>query len=142
MSLFNVDGSSRGKPGPTGMGGVLRDSKGKVICLFSEFLGILDSNAAEVMAIRKAVALCFSNPNLQNRDITVVSDLKVAVSWANSKDFGNVDLVDIIYDIRSMLNDRGDIQVVFDSRIFNSFADSLAKMGADGCGDFVDWGDS
>ncbi|KAK3205589.1 hypothetical protein Dsin_019635 [Dipteronia sinensis] len=26
---FNVDGSARGKPGPTGVGGVLRDSTGQ-----------------------------------------------------------------------------------------------------------------
>ena len=34
--MFNVDGSSKGKPGPVGMGGVLRDSNGKVLCMFEE----------------------------------------------------------------------------------------------------------
>ena len=37
---FNVDGSSRGKPGPSGIGGVLRDSCGKILCLFSFSVGI------------------------------------------------------------------------------------------------------
>ena len=36
---------------------------------------------------------------------------------------------------------RGDIQVTFDSRIFNAFADSLAKMGSNDRGDFVEWSD-
>ena len=91
------------------------------------------------MAIRKALVLCLSNLILLNHEITVVSDSKVAVSWANSKVFGNVDYVDIIYDIRSMLRDRRDIKVVYDSEIFNSFTDSLTMMGADNRGDFIEW---
>ena len=82
-----------------------------------------------------------SNPYLRNRDITVVSDSKVAVSWVNSKEYGKVELVNSIYDIRQILTDNDGIQVVFDSRIFNSFADSLAKMGSNDRGDFVEWSD-
>ncbi|KAI9161242.1 hypothetical protein LWI28_015677 [Acer negundo] len=41
---FNVDGSAKGKPGPVGIGGVLRDSRGKILCLFfSFFVGNEDS---------------------------------------------------------------------------------------------------
>ena len=46
QSYPHQDGSSRGNPGPAGMGGVLRDSKGKILCLYSEYVGIADSNAA------------------------------------------------------------------------------------------------
>ena len=81
------------------------------------------------------------NSNLRDRDITVVSDSKVAVSWVNSKEFGNVEHVNSIYDIRTILKERGGLQVVFESRIFNSFADSLAKMGSNEGGDFVEWSD-
>ena len=85
--------------------------------------------------------LIAANPNLYDRDIMVVSDSKVAVSWVNNGDFGNVAQVNAIYDIREILNSSGRIKVVFDSRIFNSFADSLAKMGANLDGDFVVWDD-
>ena len=37
--------------------------------------------------------------------------------------------------------ERGGLQVVYESRIFNSFADSLAKMGSNEGGDFVEWSD-
>ena len=70
-----------------------------------------------------------------------MSDLKVAVSWVNQGDFGNVAQVKAIYEIHGMLKSVGCIKVVFDSRIFNSFADSLAKMGANRAGDFMEWGD-
>ncbi|KAK3199586.1 hypothetical protein Dsin_023001 [Dipteronia sinensis] len=115
---FNVDGSSRGKPGPSGIGGVLRDSNGKVLCLYSYYMGILDSNVAELLAIKRAVELCFSNIELKSHDIVVT-----------------------VYDIRGMLKDANGIKVAFDSRIFNSFADSLAKMRSSISGDFVEWGD-
>ncbi|KAK3219249.1 hypothetical protein Dsin_013219 [Dipteronia sinensis] len=50
---FNVDGSVRGNLGPAGIGGVLRDSRGKVLCLFSLFMGSYGSNLTELLAIKK-----------------------------------------------------------------------------------------
>ncbi|KAK2638855.1 hypothetical protein Ddye_026650 [Dipteronia dyeriana] len=46
-----------------------------------------------------------------------------------------------IYDIRELLNSAGNIKIMFESRRFNSFADSLARMGSSRSGDFVEWGD-
>ncbi|KAK3219977.1 hypothetical protein Dsin_013947 [Dipteronia sinensis] len=138
---FNVDGSVRGKPGPAGIGGVLRNSNGKVLCLFSYYMGRADSNAAEIWAIKRAVELCLSNPMLRGRDIEVVSDSKVAVSWVTKEDFGNLAYVDAIYDIQSGINYHGCLEAVYNSRAFNSFADSPAKMGSNMLGDFVEWGD-
>ena len=83
----------------------------------------------------------FFNPSFRGRDITVVSDSNVAISWVNQGDFGNVALVQTIYEIRKMLKSVGCIKVAFDSRIFNSFTDSLAKIGANRSGDFVERGD-
>ena len=138
---FNIDGSVKVKLGSSGIGGVLRDSNGKVLCLFSFHLGILDSNTVELCAIKKAMELIAANSNLNDRDIMVVSDSKVAVSWVNNGDFGNVSQVNDIYDIRQYMNSAGNIKVVFDSRIFNSFANSLAKLGANLDVDFIVWGD-
>ena len=83
---FNVDGSVKGKPGLADIGGVLRDSNGKILCLFSYYMGILDSNAAEIWAVKRAVDLCLSNSNLRGRNISIVSDSKVSVWWVNNGD--------------------------------------------------------
>ncbi|KAK3189441.1 hypothetical protein Dsin_029002 [Dipteronia sinensis] len=64
---FNVDWSAKGSPGPAGMGGVLRNSRGCALCLFSDHLGTLDSNSVEVSAIHKAVEICASSPHLIGR---------------------------------------------------------------------------
>ncbi|KAK3193573.1 hypothetical protein Dsin_024883 [Dipteronia sinensis] len=76
--------------GPAGMGGVLRDWRGKVLCLFSCFLGTYDANAAKIMAIWKACDICVSRGLLTGGKVVVASDSKVAVSWVNCEDFGNL----------------------------------------------------
>ncbi|KAK2637967.1 hypothetical protein Ddye_025762 [Dipteronia dyeriana] len=58
---FNVDGSSKGNPRDAGIGGVLRDSMGKVLCLFSYYVGVEDANTAEALAIHRAYFLISSN---------------------------------------------------------------------------------
>ncbi|KAK3189252.1 hypothetical protein Dsin_028813 [Dipteronia sinensis] len=77
---FNVDGSSRGKPGPAGIRGVLRNSEGKILCLFSTYVGIENSNTTEIWAIHKALEVCASSSVLVDREIVIVSDSMVAVS--------------------------------------------------------------
>ena len=57
---FNVDGSSKGKPGLAGIGGVLKDCSGKVKAIFSKAIGLTNSNVAELLAVSKA--LRFSYP--------------------------------------------------------------------------------
>ena len=104
-------------------------------------MGILDSNIAELFAIKKATELISENSSLNGCDIVVVNDSKVAVGWVNNGEIGNVAHWNDVLDIREILNSHGHLKVVFDSRIFNSFADSLAKMGANSDGDFVVWGD-
>ncbi|XVE61157.1 hypothetical protein DITRI_Ditri06bG0017300 [Diplodiscus trichospermus] len=48
---FNVDGSTMGKPGPAGIGGVLRDHLANAKIIFFKSVGIADSNLAELLAI-------------------------------------------------------------------------------------------
>lgn len=97
-----------------GIGGVLRDSDGKVKCLFSECIGIDESNAAELFAIMKAVSI-FESSSSHGRHMEIVSDSKVVVAWINSGGVGNINLVNIIYDICGMLQ-RENTVVVFAGR--------------------------
>ena len=52
---FNVDKSSLGKSGPAGIGGVLKDKLATVKVVFSKSIEIVDSNVAELLAVRKAI---------------------------------------------------------------------------------------
>ncbi|KAK3221694.1 hypothetical protein Dsin_008719 [Dipteronia sinensis] len=125
---FNVDGSVRMERGRAGIGGVLRDSKGVVLCSFSASVGKVDASTAEVMAIHKACQLCGSKGEVAGRSICFESDSKTAVSWVEDGDFGNLALVEVIYDIRSMLRLHSNWNVSFASRDLNLLANCLAKQ--------------
>ena len=136
---FNVDGSARGAPGHAGIGGVLRDSCGKVLCVFSEFVGILDSVSSKLMAIARACSLCASRPELNRKKIVVVSECKLAVAWINSNGVGDWSFLQQILEIRGVINNGGQIFVEFNHRETNSFADDLAKKGAGGGDILLNW---
>ena len=80
---WNVDGSSLGKPGLAGAGGVLRDNMGLVKCFFSISCGIIDSNLAELIVIRKALQLLVLNHELYYVKITTESDSLNSVIYIN-----------------------------------------------------------
>ena len=96
---FNVDGLTRTEEGCAGIGGVLRNLKGGVLCSFSVFIGNSEAISSKVWAIHKAYSLCMSKPSLLGRNIQILSDSRLAVDWVNKEDFGNLNLVNTIYDI-------------------------------------------
>ncbi|KAK2635640.1 hypothetical protein Ddye_030432 [Dipteronia dyeriana] len=81
------DGSVLGNPGPAGIGGVLRDCDGKVLCMFSCYVRIHDSNSAELIAIHKACALCVISPSFVNIIIGIRIGGKMVFSPRDSNQF-------------------------------------------------------
>ncbi|KAL0294570.1 UNVERIFIED_CONTAM: putative ribonuclease H protein [Sesamum radiatum] len=57
---LNTDGASKGNPGISGAGGILRDQLGKVIFAFQEPLGSATNTQAELSAIHRGLQICFS----------------------------------------------------------------------------------
>ncbi|XVF38072.1 hypothetical protein REPUB_Repub20aG0066200 [Reevesia pubescens] len=68
---FNVDGSAYGKPGPASCGGVLRDCNCNIAAIFSGLLRVLDSNEAELVAIRHALKVFKNSRKNINNEIDV-----------------------------------------------------------------------
>ncbi|KAK2653410.1 hypothetical protein Ddye_013266 [Dipteronia dyeriana] len=137
-SLVSPDGSARGKPGPSGIGGVLRNSNSRTLCLFSLFVGSLDSNSTKIMAIHKALVFCVSNSVISICDMVIVSESKIAISWSSSKTgVGSIKLINLVYDIIEFLLLHNNFKVIYNSRASNSLTDSLAKMGSSGSGDRI-----
>ena len=54
---LNIDGSSLGNPGHSGVGAVFRDSSGNILCGFSWFLGSRTNMEAEAMALLEGLLL-------------------------------------------------------------------------------------
>ena len=81
---LNVDGTSRGKPGPAGKGEVLRSYKSEGLIMFSKHIGVRDSNETKVLATLEALYLFSSD---YSEALIVESDSSNAVAWANRKTF-------------------------------------------------------
>lgn len=70
------DGASQGNPGPSGVGGVIMDSEGKILCEISEFIGVGTNNEAEYKALI-AIARRLSEMGVQSALIKGDSQLVV-----------------------------------------------------------------
>ncbi|KAK3229011.1 hypothetical protein Dsin_000892 [Dipteronia sinensis] len=133
LDVESVDGSSRGNPGLTSIGGIIRNHDGVTICMFSSFLGdIISSSFAEVLAILKAYKLCEEESCPVVSRIIIESYSKSVVSWVSGDaGVGNGKMMDIILDIREIFTrNASKIQVQFALRSGNVSADLLAKSGA------------
>ncbi|KAK3184861.1 hypothetical protein Dsin_032147 [Dipteronia sinensis] len=107
---FNVDASLRGNLGPAGIGGVLRDSRGSVLCMFSQSVGNCDSNSAEFWLSKGLWSCAF------------------------------LSLIFLIWTWLYLMKMSMKVTVVHDSKAFNDFADNLAKQGSSMDSDFLHWG--
>lgn len=136
---WNVDGSSLGKPGPSGIGGVLRNHHGHVLGMFSVPVGILDSNFAELRAIVKAIDLSASNCHLHHQHLIIESDSVNAIRWMNnplSRHWKHHNLFSYVNRLKAYF-----VSITF-SHIFresNCMADGLAKQGVRRSSEFVAW---
>ncbi|XVF79224.1 hypothetical protein PTKIN_Ptkin14bG0203400 [Pterospermum kingtungense] len=81
---FNINGSSLGKPGLSGIGGILRDHDGNELIRFSKNIEEQDSNMAELMAVREATILFLSSKWVNTSFLTIESDSINVVCWVNN----------------------------------------------------------
>ncbi|KAK2647643.1 hypothetical protein Ddye_015132 [Dipteronia dyeriana] len=138
--VFNVDGSAKGYSSLAGIGGVMCDANGKFLCLFSICVGMGDSIMVEVLAIHRASALISYDMFFLERNITILSYSKSAVSWINGKGFGHLRLVNWVYDIRQFMLSMNKVSIKYTARNCNSLADSLAKAGSGLQAERLEWG--
>jgi ribonuclease HI len=54
---INFVGASKGNPGPTGFGFILRDEKGSILCISKGSLGYDSNNEANIWALIKGLTL-------------------------------------------------------------------------------------
>ena len=78
MSRFKLytDGGARGNPGPAGIGGVLYNSRNKLVADFSVYLGEATNNQAEYKALLKGLELAQKN-KVEDLDCFLDSELVV-----------------------------------------------------------------
>lgn len=77
------------KPKITAIGGVLRDWKSNIRCLFSIQVEAKEINEAEVLAILFATELSFEKEWMQHLNLVIESDSSNAVEWSNMEKGGS-----------------------------------------------------
>ncbi|KAK2666056.1 hypothetical protein Ddye_004630 [Dipteronia dyeriana] len=129
----------RGSSGAGGIGGVLRNACGKVLCLFSLSVGSIDPISVEVLAIHKACSLISMCQQLNDRIMTIMSDSGSVVAWINGDGFGSLSQVNLLYDIRQIIRQRRSLAVQFTPHASWFWADGLAKAGSTMQGERLEW---
>ncbi|MGH2396495.1 MAG: reverse transcriptase-like protein [bacterium] len=80
--ILQVDGGSRGNPGPAAIGVVIKDKNGKVIKQIGEVIGELTNNVAEYRALVRALEEARSMPA---DSVEIRSDSELLVSQLQGK---------------------------------------------------------
>ena len=126
---INVDGASRGNPGPSGIGYVIHDNTGKIIEKGGEFIGFATSRVAEYYAMRKgierAIELGFKSVRFISDSLMVVNQLDGIFRIKNQ------DTLPIYQDIQSKLGSFEAVSFTHVPRSQNSIADSEANAAID-----------
>ena len=78
--IIYTDGGSRGNPGPAATGIVIKDTQGKVLAAYGEYLGEQTNNFAEYSAIISALKKA---KELGADELTCRADSKLAVEQLN-----------------------------------------------------------
>ncbi len=126
--VVNVDGASRGNPGPSGIGYCIRDGD-RIVERGGEFIGFATSRVAEYLAMRKgidrAIELNYKNVRFFADSLMVVNQLSGIFSIKNR------DIMPIYRDILSKLDQFDAVTFTHVPRSENTIADAEANAAID-----------
>lgn len=121
-----VDGSSRGNPGPAGVGYYIVDEYGRVMRRGGEFVGFATSRVAEYFALKEG---CEQALELGLKQVRFISDNLMMVNQMNGVyAIKNRDLIPIYNDIQKMLVQFEAVAFVHVKREQNREADMEANL--------------
>ena len=122
---INVDGASRGNPGPSGIGYCVHDGEGHIVQRGGEFIGFASSRVAEYCAMRKGVELAlelgYKKVRFISDSLMVVNQLKGIFSVKNR------DILPIYNDIQHKLSGFEAVSFTHVNRENNAQADYEAN---------------
>ena len=123
----NIDGASRGNPGLSAIGILVKDKETTII-EHSEYIGIKTNNQSEYEALRRALEIC----NEIDSEITILSDSELLINQRNLKyRIRNQELKIISREIANLEKNFERILYKHIPRGKNNFADKLANKAID-----------
>ncbi|KJJ83373.1 ribonuclease HI [Candidatus Omnitrophus magneticus] len=124
-----TDGGSRGNPGPSAIGVVLKDETGKVIDQVSQYIGSGTNNVAEYMAVVHGL---ISASNLGYKNISLFMDSQLIARHLEGSYKINDDTLKKYYGIiKALFKGFNSIEITEIPREQNKEADSLVNQALD-----------
>lgn len=127
---INTDGSSKGNPGPAGVGGVGRNCRGEVVFLFSVHKGRQSNNLMEGLAILYALERTWE---LGRRKVICESDSQIIVNLLTEKKVSGIhwQLAGIVQQILQISSLMEQVSFIHIPRECNRAVDCLAKWASE-----------
>ncbi|MBR2855367.1 reverse transcriptase-like protein [Candidatus Saccharibacteria bacterium] len=127
--IVNVDGASRGNPGPSGIGYCIHGENGHIIEQKGEFIGFATSRVAEYYAMKKGIERALE---LGYRTARFISDSLMVVNQLNGIFIvKNQDILPIYKDIQQLIAKFEAISFTHVPRSENAIADTEANLAID-----------
>ena len=126
----NVDGGSRGNPGPAAIAAVAGDESGAILVERGEQIGIATNNVAEYRALLLGIALA---TELGAREIELIGDSELVVRQVEGRyKVKDANLRQLHSQVRAALGDFEKWSIRHVRRDENAVADALVNMTLDG----------
>lgn len=128
--VANIDGASRGNPGPGALGLVIYNDQGEIVAEGKETLGICTNNVAEYQALIKTLEMA---KDLHLRSLLVRSDSQLLVRQMQGQYKIKDDKIKVLYHkVQTLLKSFDTVDFCHIPREENKLADKLANEALDG----------
>ena len=128
--LVNVDGGSRGNPGPAAIAAVAGDGSGQILVERGEQIGIATNNVAEYRALLLGIALA---TELGAREIELIGDSELVVRQVEGRyKVKDPNLRQLHSQVRAALDGFEKWSIRHVRRDENAVADALVNLTLDG----------
>ena len=125
----NIDGGSRGNPGPASYGVVIRDPKGEIVARLKKYIGRMTNNVAEYYGLIAALDWAQSN---QVRALRIESDSELLVKQMRGQyKVKSEDLKPLFERAKKMSQSFASFRIDHVYREQNAEADALANEALD-----------
>ncbi len=131
VAVVFADGGSRGNPGPSGCGAVVKSgsSDGEVLASLSKFVGIATNNVAEytglLIGLEKALAMGFSEVEVRMDSELIVKQIKGQYRCKNEG------LIPLFNEAKRLQRQFKKFNIEHVRREYNKEADLLANQAMD-----------
>lgn len=128
--VVNVDGGSRGNPGPAAIGVLVRDGEGQVLEEAGETIGEATNNVAEYRALLRGIELAAAHGA---SELELIGDSQLVVRQVEGRyKVKNAGMKELHAEVKRALRDFDSWSIRHVRRAENADADRLVNQALDG----------